>query len=74
MKHQIVLSEREVWSLPQPDKSIRVLEGTAWVSEGGRDFILLAGDQFKGQTHRDKVVISAARNRGQLVIELIEVA
>lgn len=74
MKHQIVLSEREVWSLPQQDKSIRVLEGAAWVSEAGQDFILRAGDQFKGKTRRDKVVISPVRNRGQLVIELIEVA
>jgi hypothetical protein len=71
MKHLILMAGHEVFALSKAATRIRIVEGTAWVSTGGRDEVLLAGDQFNRRAHRDKVLVSSARNKGTLLIEVM---
>ncbi len=56
---RIVLCEGETMRLPRRPSEITVLAGKAWISEGGRDLLLVAGGCVRVGTAADCPLISA---------------
>jgi len=55
---RVVLMEGEALKLPRESVLLRVLSGTAWVSQAGLDTFLKEGDRFRPVESTDPAVIS----------------
>jgi Protein of unknown function (DUF2917) len=55
---RVVLVEGEALKLPRSSVLLRVLSGSAWVSQAGRDTFLQAGERFHPADGRDDIVVS----------------
>ncbi len=55
---RVVLVEGEALKLPRASRLLRVLTGSAWVSQAGRDTFLQAGERFRPTEGRDPAVVS----------------
>jgi hypothetical protein len=55
---RMVLVEGEALRLPLSRMRVRILSGTAWVTQSGRDLLLEAGSSFDFSTGPDRAVIS----------------
>jgi hypothetical protein len=55
---RILLLPGEVLALPRGPSPVHVLSGTAWVTQGGRDFVLERGQRMEHVRGRDRPVVS----------------
>ena len=55
---RVVLMEGEALKLPRGSILLRILSGTAWVSQDGLDTFLQAGDRFRPVAGSDPAVVS----------------
>ncbi len=63
------LRYREQLRVPPSSKKMSVLEGTAWVTMGGLDYVLIDGDCISVSGRKGDAIISALGEEG-IVIEL----
>ena len=66
---RIALNYREELRLPRRAKSLRLLSGTAWVSMGGNDHVLCAGDCLAVMRPKGGALISPLRE-GAILFEI----
>lgn len=59
---RMVLVEGEALRLPLPGLRVRVLSGTAWITQSGVDTLLKEGASFNLSAAADRAVISAIGN------------
>lgn len=64
---RLVLVQGEALRLPRSRTSIRVLAGSAWITQDGEDRFLLPGEAMTAAAGRDGVVISALGARPLLL-------
>ena len=55
---RVVLMEGEALKLPRGSVLLRILSGTAWISQDGRDTFLRAGERFRPAAASDAAVVS----------------
>jgi hypothetical protein len=63
---RIVLLPGEILKLPHWRSRVRVLSGTAWVTQSGRDIILSEGERMDRLPGRDRPLISGVRDQALL--------
>jgi hypothetical protein len=63
------LRYREQLRVPPSSKKLRMVEGTAWVTMGGLDYVLIGGDCISVSGRKGDAIISALGEEG-IVIEL----
>jgi len=56
---RVVLVQGEALRLPASRTSVRVLSGTAWVTQAGKDNVLVAGQAMTAAAGADCAVVSA---------------
>jgi len=56
---RVVLVEGEALRLPRSRTSIRVLAGSAWITQRGEDRFLMAGEAMTATAGPDRAVVSA---------------
>lgn len=56
---RVVLVQGETLRLPSFDATVRVLTGTAWITHGGKDRVLPAGQAMTAAAAADCAVVSA---------------
>jgi hypothetical protein len=66
---RVVLVEGEALRLPRKSAVMRVLSGTAWVSQAGLDTLVQAGERFAPADGADPAVISPL-GRVPLLLEM----
>jgi hypothetical protein len=66
---RVVLVEGEALRLPRESAVLRVLSGTAWVSQAGLDTLVQAGERFAQVCGADPAVISPL-GRVPLLLEM----
>lgn len=55
---RLVLYKGEVMRLPQHFKEIRAVAGSIWITAGGKDMMLSAGDTISLDTRKDFILVS----------------
>ncbi len=63
------LRYREQFRVPASSKKMSVLEGIAWVTMGGLDYVVIGGDCISISGRRGDAIVSALGEEG-IVIEL----
>ncbi len=66
---RVVLVEGEALRLPRGTTQMRVLTGSAWISQAGRDSFVQAGERFHPAGGRDPAVLSPL-GRVPLLVEM----
>ena len=66
---QVLISERDTYTLPRRTQQIRVLSGGAWVSVEAEDMILNKGETLTLRADREGVIVTAL-SRKALQLEL----
>ncbi len=56
---RVVLVQGEALRLPRSRPSIRVLAGSAWITQCGEDRVLMAGEGMTAAVCADRAVVSA---------------
>jgi len=64
---RVVLLSGDALRIPRLSSHLRVLTGTAWVSQGGKDRIIEAGQCYKVPAGRDRPIVSGLRGEPLLV-------
>ncbi|GEM_PF-5352773 len=63
------LRYREQFRVPPSSRKLSMLEGTAWVTMGGLDYVLIGGDCISFSGRKGDAIVSALGEEG-IVIEL----
>ncbi len=66
---RVVLLSGDALRIPRPSSHLRVLTGTAWVSQGGKDRILEAGQCYKVRSMADCAIVSGLKGE-PVVVEI----
>ena len=64
---RVVLLSGDALRIPRVSSHLRVLTGTAWVSQGGEDRVLEAGQCYKVPGGGDRPIVSGLRGEPLLV-------
>lgn len=56
--------------LPRRKQTVEVLDGSAWVTMGGKDIILSAGDRLDLNAGRDFVLVSSVNKQLLILAEI----
>ena len=64
---RVVLVEGEALRLPRSRTSIRVLAGSAWITQCGEDLFLKAGEAMTAAAGTDGAVVSSLRGQPLLL-------
>jgi len=67
--NRLTLTQNNVLRLPRAVGKVRVVSGVAWVSTGGRDHIIGAGEGLSLAMDRDAAIVTAV-GKNPLVIEV----
>ena len=67
LERRIRLGYREEFRIPRSSKQLRLLEGRAWVSFGGLDFTITAGDCLSLPRAKDGAIVSALGGSAALI-------
>ncbi len=69
VKQRILLYKNELYRVPATYNKVRVVAGTALVTQAARDFVLHAGSEATLERHGDVALISSLRG-DQVVLEV----
>ena len=68
---RLVLYQGEIFRVDRSSAAVRIRDGEAWVSYGGRDTILQRGEELALAPDADFAVVSSVGS-GTLVLEVLE--